>query len=139
MRNGPYELVKAPPEYPGFRYRGKYVYEHILVWWKNTGEVVSEESGFVVHHKNENRRDNAFSNLEKKERGAHTREHVRERQPSPAMTTLRCGWCDVKFQRLARVVKRHMAAGQTVFFCGRSHQVQAQQRDRSARINAAKA
>lgn len=27
VRNGPYEMVVAPAEYPGTRYRGKYVYE----------------------------------------------------------------------------------------------------------------
>jgi len=40
MKNGPYEMVIAPEEYPGRRYRNRYVYEHQLVWWKNTGKLV---------------------------------------------------------------------------------------------------
>ena len=73
MKNGPYELVVAPDGYPGKRYRGRYVYEHVLVWWANTGELPSP--GKVVHHKNGKQRDNRFRNLELKTRAIHTREH----------------------------------------------------------------
>jgi hypothetical protein len=31
VRNGKYTLVVAPAEYPGMRYRGRYVYEHHLL------------------------------------------------------------------------------------------------------------
>ena len=34
MINGDYILVVAPPDYPGVKYRGRYCYEHRLVWWK---------------------------------------------------------------------------------------------------------
>lgn len=61
MRNGPYEMVVAPAGYPGKKYRGRYVYEHQLVWWKKTGKLVP--LGFVLHHKNEHKRHNVFSNL----------------------------------------------------------------------------
>ena len=63
MKNGPYELVIAPNDYPGKRYRDKYCYEHHLVWWENTGELplITEE----IHHKNSDKRDNRFENLEK--------------------------------------------------------------------------
>lgn len=89
MRNGPYELVIAPKEYPGKKYRGRYVYEHHLVWWQNTGKTVPK--GFLLHHKNEKKRDNRFSNLELKSVSEHTREHCNERAPKPITVT--CGWC----------------------------------------------
>lgn len=37
MRCGPYILIIPPPEYPGKKYRGRYAYEHHVVWWENTG------------------------------------------------------------------------------------------------------
>lgn len=77
MRNGPYELVIAPAEFPGKKYRDRYCYEHVLVWWQNTGEVPGPDE--LIHHKNENKRDNRFENLEKKGRGQHTAEHNEER------------------------------------------------------------
>lgn len=96
MKNGPYELVKAPAEYPGMKYRARYVYEHHLVWWKRTGQVVPK--GFVVHHKNDMKRDNRFSNLELKTNPEHTRGHARV----ASTTTLRCACCGIQFQCLAR-------------------------------------
>lgn len=73
MKNGPYELVVAPPGFPGKRYRGRYAYEHTVVWWQHTGEVPGPDE--TIHHKNENKRDNRFDNLERKTRSRHTRDH----------------------------------------------------------------
>lgn len=70
MRNGPYILLKAPIDYPGKKYRGKYVYEHHLVWWKCKGELIDAED--VVHHINGNKHDNRIENLEKISRSDHT-------------------------------------------------------------------
>lgn len=61
MKNGPYNLVIAPEEYPGKKYRGRYCYEHHLVWWKNFKEV--PEKGQQIHHINGNHRDNRVKNL----------------------------------------------------------------------------
>ena len=73
MKNGPYELVVPPYRYPGKRYRGRYAYEHHVVWWETTGQAVGD--GFVVHHKNGDRRDNDFGNLEVLPKGEHTGLH----------------------------------------------------------------
>lgn len=96
MKNGPYELVIAPPEYPGRKYRGRYVYEHHLVWWKHTGMVVPE--GFVIHHKNDRKRDNRFENFELKENAEHSRHHARPSKAKHGTSTkyrrgCRCGDC----------------------------------------------
>lgn len=74
MKNGPYNLVKAPEGYPGKTYRENYVYEHHAVWYLATGEIVP--SGYLIHHVNGDKRDNRIENLEVVERGDHTRKHA---------------------------------------------------------------
>lgn len=76
MRNGPYELVIAPAEYPGKKYRDRYVYEHHLVWWKATGEVPDYQVG-NIHHKNGDKRDNRVENLERISRSRHSVLHAK--------------------------------------------------------------
>lgn len=77
MKNGPYELVLAPDNYPGKRYRGKYCYEHHLVYWRT--HCILPGPGEVVHHKDENKRNNDPANLELKAMSEHSAEHSRER------------------------------------------------------------
>ncbi len=125
MKNGPYELVIAPSEYPGLKYRGRYIYEHHLVWWRNTGELVPD--GYLIHHKNENKRDNRFDNFELQKRPEHTALHNSERKPPPIM--LICEWCWIPFYKEVRQHRAKIKAGQTSFFCSRSCQVSKQQHD----------
>lgn len=73
MKNGPYEMVVAPPSYPGMRYRGRYCYEHHAVYWHAHGVI--PEQGQVIHHIDGNKRNNASSNLELMDVGEHGREH----------------------------------------------------------------
>jgi hypothetical protein len=120
MRNGPYELVIAPENYPGKKYRGRYVYEHHLVWWKSTGEILTED--YVLHHKDGDKRHNVVDNLEK----MHIGEHVAEHNQVPLLG-LRCGWCGGTFTLLPSVARsriRQSSSGKV--FCCRSHQVKAQ-------------
>ena len=95
MRNGPYELVLAPKEYPGKLYRGKYAYEHHLVWWKNTGNLVLDP--MLIHHKNHHKRDNRYENLELQERGPHSARHNKERTGPIQYVELICAWCQRPF------------------------------------------
>jgi hypothetical protein len=124
MKNGPYIMVVAPADYPGARYRGRYVYEHHLVWYRSTGELVPP--GHVVHHKDENKHNNAFDNLELKTRSEHSSEHG---ATGRAMTKLSCRWCDIGFERETRQIK----PGQTNFFCARSHQAKYQREQSDGR------
>jgi len=93
MKNGDYILIKAPKEYPGKRYRNNYCYEHQYVWWKNTKELVNKE--FIVHHKNRNKQDNSFSNLELKTRKEHNREHISPK----VLNKYKCEFCKKEFKR----------------------------------------
>ena len=115
MRNGPYTLIRAPDDYPGKKYRGKYCYEHHLIWWSKTKTLVPE--GFILHHKNENKHDNQFENLELKTREAHSRDHV---EPAK-MICLICSKCGSEFEREARQLRSSRNNGQKLFFCSRSH------------------
>lgn len=122
MKNGPYELVIAPFEYPGKKYRGRYVYLHRLVWWQQTGEALP--SGIHVHHSNEKKRDNRFKNLAKKTPSEHLREH---RAPAP-LVKIKCGWCSIRFERLASDIRFKRGQGQKKFYCSHSCQAYAQQK-----------
>lgn len=128
MKNGPYELVLAPLNFPGKKYRGRYVYEHHLVWWIETEQLVPE--GFLLHHKNEDKRDNRKDNLELKSRGVHSAEHSRGRSRKQPDIEVRCFWCSVVFMHNGRNHKFKIKMGQVRFFCCKSHQVKQQQKDR---------
>ena len=73
MKNGDYILVKAPEDYPGKRYRGKYCQEHVLNYWKHYGVVPNKNE--IIHHKDENKNNNDWTNLELKSRSGHTAYH----------------------------------------------------------------
>ena len=76
MKNGPYILVKAPSDYPGKKYRDKYCYEHVLIYWQNTGDLPGDDE--QIHHKDEDKHHNEFSNLEKIKKGAHQKLHHKD-------------------------------------------------------------
>lgn len=122
VKNGSYELVKAPIDYPGKKYRERYVYEHHLVWWKNTGQVVPE--GFDVHHKNEQKRDNRFENLELKEHTKHCGDHASER--GEGLVEIECGSCKKNFFKRKRHVEGSKKKGQKSFFCSNQCKFQGQ-------------
>jgi len=78
MKNGNYELIIAPDDWPGKKYREKYCLEHHYVYWKNTGILC--EKGFIIHHKNCDRFDNRFENLELLSNRQHSINHALERK-----------------------------------------------------------
>jgi hypothetical protein len=96
MKNGPYTLVVAPPEWPGKRYRGRYCYEHHLVFWRSTGHILLEDEN--IHHVNGDKRDNSAENLEVKTSSEHTKFH----HVKAEYVTLSCDFCGSKFSLLAR-------------------------------------
>jgi len=128
MRNGDYILVIAPVGYSGKIYRGRYCYEHHLVWWINTGEVVEEE--YCVHHIDENRHNNSFTNLRKMLRKDHLSLHGIERG-KPTQVTHMCPVCNRAFvqsgSRYNTMVKTY--GRDYTPCCSRSCQVRKQQAD----------
>lgn len=127
MKNGDYELVRAPPGYPGKRYRGLYCYEHHLVWWQNTGALPPE--GHVVHHKNENKRDNRFENLESKEWSLHSAEHMQK----PLISAV-CGWCREEFSISGAELRKRQKRSETGdIYCSRSCGMKAARQRRGSR------
>jgi hypothetical protein len=75
MKNGPYELIIPPIEYPGKRYRGRYAYEHRVTWWKETGKNPDDYPNHVIHHADEKKRNNDSGNLHLKTRAKHVSDH----------------------------------------------------------------
>jgi hypothetical protein len=108
MRNGKYELIVPPPEYPGKRYRGKYAYEHRVNWWKEHNQNPDDYDGCIVHHKNDHKRDNDPVNLELMESIFHLKHH----HPKTAKPKrFICINCEVEFERFIR--------GKVQKFCSR--------------------
>ena len=97
MKNGDYILVVAPDWYKGKRYRGRYCYEHHLVWEQNTGTPVPD--GYIVHHKDRNKFNNSFDNLELLKNSEHAKLHSTR---GKTMAKLRCPYCKKVFVREKR-------------------------------------
>ena len=103
MKNGDYILVVAPDNYPGFKYRGKYCYEHHLVYWENFGILPNENQ--IIHHKDKNKHNNDISNLELIDESEHLKRHGNE--VLQKLVLLKCPWCSKLFVR----DKRHTHIG----------------------------
>jgi hypothetical protein len=115
MKNGPYELVVAPDGYPGKRYRGRYCYEHHLVWWQAHGELPGP--GECIHHKNDNKRDNRIENLKLKTKLRHVGDHSHKR--GRTMVRFKCPACEKKFVRQKRRSVDRRSSSAHLFFCSR--------------------
>lgn len=98
MKNGEYILVLATNDYTGKRYRGRYCYEHHLVYWQNTGITPSNEE--VIHHIDENKHNNDFSNLELITREKHSSMHSLSRGKMCAV--IECPYCKTIFEKELR-------------------------------------
>ncbi len=95
MKNGPYELIVPPPDYPGKRYRERYAYEHRVNWWRETGLNPDDFPGTVIHHGDEAKRNNVPKNLKLMAEFDHKRHHAR----GVTMISYVCKNCEVTFER----------------------------------------
>lgn len=83
MRSGNYDIELAPPGWPGKPYRVKYAYSHYVAYWKAHGVVPSPTE--MIHHKDENKRNNDPDNLVLMLRVEHARMHALERAARQAL------------------------------------------------------
>ena len=113
MKNGEYILVKAPKNYKGKLYRGKYCYEHHLVYWQNTGHIVQDTE--IIHHKDGNKQNNSFDNLELRNYRQHIILHNKERKTT--FVLLKCPGCGKVFTR--RKKNSFLAKGGIVSCCSK--------------------
>lgn len=74
-------MIVPPFDYPGKRYRGRYAYEHTVEFWKREGRL--PKNGYVIHHKNENKHDNSWDNLEEIDSSNHARLHNKKDPSRP--------------------------------------------------------
>lgn len=95
MKNGEYDLILAPSNFPGLKYRGRYCLISHYVYWKNAGVVPTKDE--IIHHKNHNKKDNSFENLELISRKEHSKMHVHER--GRKFVLLKCPQCNKIFER----------------------------------------
>lgn len=75
-----YVALRVPPEHPhawGAHPTVKYAYEHIIVMEAHLGRALGDDE--IVHHRNEDKRDNSIDNLEVLTVAAHMREHSERR------------------------------------------------------------
>lgn len=88
MKNGAYDLIVAPEWYPGKLYRGRYCYLYVFVYWFY--HRVLPKRGEVIHHKNENKRDNRIRNLELMTAVEHSAHHLGRAQRGHKSKTTSC-------------------------------------------------
>lgn len=116
MRNGPYILQVAPENYTGKKYRGRYAYEHHIVWWEHHGRALGPDD--VVHHINGNKHDNRIENLELLTRERHDEHHARERT---RCEMVECAHCKTAFAVKPSAAKtRRKASIGGALYCSRS-------------------
>lgn len=113
-------MLHAPPNYQGTIYKNGLVYEHRLIMEYFLGRNLNTDE--IVHHKDGNKRNNKFENLELLPRAGHTALHA----PKPKTVTLKCDYCGKLFPR----EKRRTYKGYKHDFCSLSHSVKFQMREK---------
>lgn len=93
MKNGEYELVIAPEDYPGKKYRDRYISKHVYIYWKYYGIVPKEDE--IIHHIDGNKHNNNIENLILMKRNEHVKLHNHLSQ----IVELKCPGCGKIFYR----------------------------------------
>jgi len=114
MKNGKYILVVPPKKYKGTLYRGRYAYEHHVVWCLAAGPI---PKGFHVHHIDQDTNNNSIDNLCLMSSKAHNAFHASLKKVG--MVTLTCSNCEKPFAIEARKYKGKVYSGYSNFYCGR--------------------
>lgn len=115
MRNGKYELVVAPVNYPGKKYRGKYCYEHVLNYWKNTN--ILPAVGYEIHHLDGDHRNNKIENLLLVTSKEHRKIHAEIQRKAPIEKE--CSNCSTHINVSFKHYRDKTKEGQVNFFCSK--------------------
>jgi len=102
------------PGHPYAKKPGWYVYEHRFVMERHLDRFLNPSE--LVHHEDENKKNNRLRNLELKSRSAHSRHHSSKRGRPPV--TLHCAECKKPFERKGRRFPKNRKSGK--YFCSRS-------------------
>ena len=114
--NGDYVTIKAPSNFPGYKFQGKYCYEHHYIYWKNTGEL--PKKGITeLHHKNGDKKDNSFDNLEMTYKSRHFKKHHHKK--SVSWVKLKCPSCGKIFEKPLRRTHLSKSSKSKATFCSR--------------------
>lgn len=98
VKKGDY-VYAVVPDHPRATDKG-YVLEHRVVMENFLGRLLTEDE--IVHHKDENKKNNSIENLEVMDKREHNRLHS---TTGRAITTLKCFHCGKIFEREKRLVK----------------------------------
>lgn len=111
ISNGRYNMAVVP-EHPKADDKG-YVRNTHVVMENSIGRLLNPNE--VVHHKNNDSKDDRLENLELLTRGEHTHIH----RELPAMLDMVCTSCGKSFKLRKRWVEWRSNAGQQNFYCCR--------------------
>jgi hypothetical protein len=114
MKNGPYELLVAPENYPGKKYRGRYAYAHHISYWTAFGVTVLP--GQVIHHLNGDKMDNRIENLDLTTSSEHSKMHGKKKP-----YTINCVSCKKDFDILPSKYRTRLRRNKSSYvFCSTS-------------------
>ena len=112
VSKGEYNYVSVTPEHPNATKNG-YVLEHRIVMENILGRMLNAWE--IVHHKDENKKNNEPDNLEVMQIEDHSRHH---HKTGRKFVLMRCPKCKAVFERERR--KTHLVKGGTATFCSLS-------------------
>lgn len=107
--NGRYRVAYVP-DHP-YSWSTGYVLEHRVVMENHLGRILQDDE--VVHHKNENTKDNRLENLELMSKSSHGRLHA----PKATCIEVACAFCGKPLLLREKMVEMKRRAGQREFFC----------------------
>ena len=96
------------PDYPRAYHEGYALRAHV-VWWLHTGEV--HPTGTNLHHRDKDKLNDVFANLECKDARQHTIDHLQR------LHEFTCGYCGNKFYVTGRELGRRTSEGKLPKFC----------------------
>ena len=106
-------MVKFP-DHPKAKDAG-YVYRYHAVWFIMTGEIIPD--GYCIHHRNLNKLDDRFENLQKITKAEHAAEHHKGRKCPDSWMSFKCETCGQDFSKERYRVNGRKKEGHKIKYC----------------------